>query len=166
MSSILPVQLSSRTELSASHLRQIGNPFGKHFTSNDIFLYSLCITMPIIEEAIFLGTPKWCQMLDRLIVFFKNTACVLVLHTKSSREQPPKRQTCGEVSTWACADVCAKRDKIYILEASIYLFWMQIKSQQSFLETLLLGNLCLLCNLVGQLCIVCGGTVYFLKPRL
>lgn len=148
------------------------SPFGKHFTLNDIFLYYLCVTTPIIEEAIFLGTLKWCQMLDGLIVF-KTQPSVLVLHTKSSRKQPPNHlrtvkcvamyiHVWGREYMWMRACVC-KHDSIYILEASICLFWMQIKLQQSFLETLLLGNLRLLCNLVSLLYIVCGGTVYLLN---
>lgn len=110
-------------------------------------------------------------MLDRLIVF-KTRPCVLVLHTKSSRKQPPNhlrsvKRVAMYIHVWGseymslCACVC-KHGGIYILEAFMYLFWMQIKLQQSFLEILLLGNLCLLCNLVGLLYIVRGGTVYLL----
>lgn len=49
-----------------------------------------------------------------------------------------------------------------IYSGGIHLFWMQIESQQSFLETLLLGNLCVLCNVVGLVYIVRVGTVYLL----
>lgn len=127
--------------------------------------------MPIIQEAISLGILKLCQMLDWSIVF-KTWPHVLVLHNKSSRKHPPNllrsfKCVAMYIHVWGseymslCACVC-KHDRMYIEEASIYLFWMQIKLQQSFLETLLLGNLCLLCNLVGLLYIVCDGTVCLL----
>lgn len=102
-----------------AYLKQIVSPFGKYLTPNDIFLYSLCVTAPIIEEAIFLGTLKWCQMLDRLIVF-KARLRVFVLHTESSRKQPPNRlRSVAHVGVrfhvWGseCARVC-KHDGIYI----------------------------------------------------
>lgn len=106
-----------------THLRQIVGPFGKHITLNDIFLYYLCVTMPIIEEAIFLGTLKWYQMLDGLIVF-KTRPHVLVLHTKSSRKQPPNHlrtvkyvamyiHVWGCEYMWMCACVCKHEKYIY-----------------------------------------------------
>lgn len=49
-----------------------------------------------------------------------------------------------------------------IYSGGIHLFWMQIELQQSFLETLLLGNLRMLCDVVGPVYIVCVGTVYLL----
>lgn len=51
---------------------------------------------------------------------------------------------------------------IYILQVSIYLFWMQIQLQQSFSEAQLLGNHCLLCNLASLLDGVFDSTVYLL----
>lgn len=112
-------------------------------------------------------------MLDGLIVF-KTRPNVLVLHIKSSRKQPLNHlrtvkyvvmyihvQGCEYM--WMCACVCKHEKNIYILEASICLFWMQIKSQQSFLETLLLGNLCLLCNMVSLLYIVSSDIAYLLN---
>lgn len=86
---------------------------------------------------------------------------------KTLSQSPEVFQLCGYVDVWGieyvslCACVC-KHDRIYIEGASIYLFWMQIKLQQSFVDTLLLGNTCLLCNLVGLLDIVCDGTVCLL----
>lgn len=59
------------------------------------------------------------------------------------------------LSAWVCKH-------IYILQVSIYLFWMQIQLQQSFSEAQLLGNHCLLCNLASLLDGVFDSTVYLL----
>lgn len=61
----------------------------------------------------------------------------------------------GEMGAHECA-------KTYILQASIYLFWMQIQLQQSFSEAQLLGNHRLLCNLASLLDGVFDSTVYLL----
>lgn len=51
---------------------------------------------------------------------------------------------------------------IYMSSPGIYPFWMQMQLQQSFSETLLLGNHCLLCNLARLLDGVFDSTVYLL----
>lgn len=55
--------------------------------------------------------------------------------------------TCGYMSARvrACVRLQTWQD---IYSGDIHRFWMQIKLQQSFAGRLLLGNLCLLCNLV------------------
>lgn len=119
----------------------------------------------MIEEAIFLGTLKLCQMLDWPIVF-KTRPLVLALHTKSSRKQRPNHLRSVKcvamyIHVWG-SEYMSMQTWQDIYSGGIHLFWMQIKLQQSFVETLLLGNLCLLCNLVGLLYIACDGTVYLL----
>lgn len=96
---------------------------------------------------------------------FINHDPTLVWNVKSSRKTVTNMRfyICVHIYSWAFTVVSAWVCKhIYILQVSIYLFWMQIQLQQSFSEAQLLGNHCLLCNLARLLDGVFDSTVYLL----